>query len=272
MYHDYVRLTPASQWILKEFVELEKKLNFNNSNYDLAHSIDNIDDFVWNKLSKWYVEYLKVDDRDLEFSTDLFSQFVKLCSPYIPFETEALWSDFFDQKQVLALEVYDSRWSSEVLAKSSTETEISKFVDAIEFSEYVRSLRGLYSIDFAKSVIIMTESDVLLNFKAFFEKVAKVTLVEDVDGSVYSFLSGSSKCYLNILSYIDDIGGETSRTNKKIGDIKAQIEAINKSLNNPEFVSNAPSEAVDEKKEQLNLRTLELKQQQTKLTFLEKNV
>jgi valyl-tRNA synthetase len=272
MYQDYPKLTPASQWILTEFIELQNQINYHNSNYDLAHTIDKIDDFVWNKLSKWYIEYLKSDDRDLDFSIDLFSQFNKLVSPYIPFETEVLWSEFFDQKQVLALEIYDSKWASAVCSNNVIDSEKQKFEIAIEFVEYIRSLRGLYAIDFSRSLEIMTDSSTLLNFKKFFEKIAKVEVVESIDENVYSFMIQSNKCSINLLLYIENIELEILRTNKKIEDLKLQITNINKSLNNPEFVSNAPSEAVEEKKEQLELRDADLKQQQNKLTFLQNSV
>ena len=88
-------LQPASVWILEKYIELEDILEYQLGTYELNKSIDALYKFLWDYYADWYVEYLKTDDTQTVFAKELFKQYTITLSPYSPFETEALWREFF---------------------------------------------------------------------------------------------------------------------------------------------------------------------------------
>jgi valyl-tRNA synthetase len=265
----------ASYWILTKYYELENKLIETSQNYELAHSINAIYKFLWDYYADWYVEYLKTEPNDLEFAKTLFKQFVITASPYCPFETEALWQNFFGEKTLLATEVKDFEWTKKAFSIHFETNNLSsleknpkyiEFQAVIEFVQNLRSTRGLFAIDPANLIQIFTTDSTLLRYSDFIKIIAKTALVDEKRVNLYSVQNGEIAYSIDILSYIKDKQAEITRTNKIIEGLQKQISVQEGKLNNPKFVENAEQE---ETKEAATKLTIELEEQIAKLKFLE---
>ncbi len=272
-------ISNASFWILAKYHELETKLDESNSRYELTHSVDAIYKFLWDNYADWYIEYLKTDTDQIPFAKDLFKQFIITTSPYCPFETEALWQNFFDQKTLLAQTVKDFEWTAKAfsihfninnLENLTKDKRYTEFQTVVDFVQNLRSTRGLFAIDPANLIQIYTTDNDLLKYKDFIKMIAKTELISKSRTDLYTVKNNEINYSIDILSYIKDKTIEISRTNKIIVDLEKQITGQEAKLNNPKFVENAEAEVIVETKEAIQKRTAELTEQKAKLEFLER--
>jgi valyl-tRNA synthetase len=272
-------LTPASFWILAKYYELENKLAESSTNYELAHSVDAIYRFLWDYYADWYVEYLKVDANQIPFAKSLFKQFIITVSPYCPFETEALWQNFFGEKTLLANEAKDFEWTKKAfsihfetnnLIDLEKDSRFQEFQILVDFVQNLRSTRGLFAIDPANLIQIYTLDKNLLKYADFVKLIAKTELLEESKPELYSVKNDFISYSIDILAYIKDKQTEIARTNKIIADLQKQITVQESKLNNPKFVENAEQEVIVETKEAIVKRNVELQEQKAKLDFLER--
>jgi valyl-tRNA synthetase len=265
-------LTSGSIWILEKYSELEKNLEKNLQNYELAHSINQIYKFLWDDFASWYIEYIKTDKTQLDFAKNLYKQFIITLSPYLPFETEVLWKNFFQQKSVLALELKDFGWTNSVFSQNQ-EVFSEEFKIVLEFVSNLRSLRGLFVIDPQNLLKVYADLKFLANYKDFLKLVAKTELVDFNElnsNNLYKTKTINFEYSLNILDYIKDKKSEINRTQKLIESLKNQIKSLKNQLENSNFLQKAGILVIEEKKQDKKAREAEQKAQEEKLEFLSK--
>ena len=265
-------LSPASLWILKKFITLENNLNLAIAEYDIAHAIDELYKFLWNDFADWYVEYLKTDSLDLAFAKELYKNFVVLLSPYAPFETEVLWKEFFKQDTLLALEVYNSGWSKQVLESQQNKELSTEFETVVNFIQSLRSQKGLFGLDPATQIEVYSSSEILKKYENLIFKMSKVKILEENTSSekmtLYKVKLEGFEYGLNIADLVKDKDLEFNRTQKIIIDLEKQIDQLQNQLKNQGFLNSAEEEVIAEKNEQLSNRNTELQLQKDKLSFL----
>jgi valyl-tRNA synthetase len=268
-------LTPASLWILNKYIILEKNLEQNLQSYELAHSVDSLYKYLWDFYADWYVEYLKTEPSQKPFAKDLFKQFIITLSPYMPFETEVLWKEYFGEQKLLALQKKDFNWSANILTETGLSSkqitsQIQEFELVVEFVQNLRSLRGLFAIDPANAVQIYTTSKHLLDYSGFIKLIGKGTLVAEQKLQLYTVKTPDFTYSIDILSYIKDKQNEIQRTQKLISNLEKQAVSLQSQLSNTLFLEKADPEAIKGKQSDLQNRQDEILQQQEKLNFLTK--
>jgi valyl-tRNA synthetase len=258
-----VELTSASMWILEKFNSLKIELDKNLETFEFTHNINAIYGFLWDDFADWYLEYLKTDESQLGFAHTLFRQFVIMLSPYLPFETQAIWSDFYKEEKLIVFEKIDSAWNSDfTISKNST-----PFIEVVDFIKEIRSVKGLYAIDPVVYVDLTTTKESYLHFIEFIKLCGRAN-IEFVDELKGQFVNEKYGYSMNILDYIKDVEFEAGRTKKVILDLTKQIEQLNVQLQNPKFIQNAEPEAILQKQSDLENRKQELKAQEGKLEIL----
>ena len=261
-------LSPASLWILEKYNQLELTLQKHTEDLELAHCVQAIYEFVWDFYADWYVEYLKTDESQIVFAKELYRQTIITISPYIPFESEAIWQQFYRASTTLSLEVKDMNWSTHLLLQYDTKSS-NEFVVIKEFIQNIRSLRGLFAIDPGTFIKIYSVSEILIKYRKLIGLLSRAEFQDtpgnyDVEADEYSYS-------INILDYIKDLEGEAQRTLNTITSLEKQLLGINSQLGNKVFMANADSSTIQEKLEQHKSRNGELGQQQKKLKFLQQN-
>jgi valyl-tRNA synthetase len=257
------RLSSASVWILEKYRMLLSQLHSDTETFELAHSVDALYRFLWDDFADWYVEYLKTDTTQISFAIDLFEQFIVTLNPYMPFETEVIWREFFSKEMLLAFEPLNLDFVESNLGRPEN-GEKKDFELVVAFIQEMRSSRGLFAIDPAIFLDFYTKSKVLILHKEYVKLAGRIEL-ESEEIKEYSIGDYGS---LDILTYIKDREGEKARTQKVIASLEIQLSAIHAQLNNVAFIEHATAEAIIEKKEQQKLRTQELEDQKKKLSIL----
>ena len=95
---DFVKRPELDRWIISELNSLVKKVDYNLENYDLTPAAREINDFVQEKLSNWYVRLSRRRFWKGEYNQDKISAYQtlheclikisKLISPIAPFYSE----------------------------------------------------------------------------------------------------------------------------------------------------------------------------------------
>lgn len=253
----------ASVWIMHKFVVLQGELEKNLLTYEFTHSINAIYSFLWNDFADWYVEYLKTDETQLAFAYKLFRQFIITLSPYLPFETQVLWQDYFQQKNLIVFEKLDLNWYT----KFSSEGNSDEFQNIIEFIQEVRSIKGLYAIDPVTIINIFVDNGTFWDYENFIKLTARASIhfQKELNGQ---FVNSKIGYAVNILDYIKDKEFELNRTKKLVDGLKKQIFQLEAQLSNQKFIDNAELEAILQKKKDLEERNFELTAQENKLKIL----
>ena len=262
---EQAQLSPASQWILSRYIALEQELENNLVQYNFGQSVDSLYSFLWDDLADWYIEYLKTDASQLAFGKSLFQQFVITLSPYLPFETEVLWQEFFHQDTVLAKVIKDPDWTSKFQLNSQ---EIHNFQLVVDFVKQLRSLRGVFGIDPSKLMQVFTSSPIWLVSTDFIRLVAKVEIIDDQRPELYTAQIQNNQYEIDVLAHIQDLAKEIARSNKNLADLDKQISALESQLNNQDFINRAEADVIAQKRYDLNSRIADRDQIRSSLAFL----
>ena len=262
-------LSAPSVWILKKFIALQANLKNSVAEYDIAHAIDDLYKFLWNDYADWYVEYLKTDATDLLFAKNLYRQYVVLLSPYSPFETEALWSDFFKEKNLIAFETVDENWPVEILNNQDNfEAKCLEFESVVNFIQSIRSQKGLFGLDPATQIEVYSVSEILFKYQDLIFKMARAKILNEEKTTLYNVKLDAFQYGLDINVLVSNKTAEMARTEKIIVDLQKQASQLQVQLANQGFLDSAEEEVILEKKEQVKTRLQEIEIQQNKIKFL----
>jgi valyl-tRNA synthetase len=252
-----------SYWILSKYINLKQEIARGLETYQLQIAVDALYDFLWNDYAAWYLEYLKTETSQLAFGKALFREFVVLASPYIPFETQALWQDFFKESELLVNEIQNDLWLVSLPMPKQNNFEI-----IVEFISQIRSIKGVFGLDPALSLPIYSNFELLFEYKDFIKMTTKGEIIKEEKPELYFVQNQNYSYSLPIKDKIADLPKEIVRTNKLVESLTKQIMSLQNQLNNPKFVENAQEQVILEKEKDLKNRKLELTQQIAKLEYL----
>ncbi len=259
---DKDKLTIADKWILQRLNEVVKLTNENIENYRIGEVAHILYDFFWNEYCDWYVEIAKIQlqDEHIKLNTQRMLKYVldmslRLIHPIMPHITEKIWQSL------------DVKCNSDALIKAEfpryDETlDYKKQADEMELVfEAITSLRNVrQSFNISPSVKINLEILSSGNDKEMFEEVipylnrlARVEEVKFLDNSdsiskkSANVVVSKSKLIIPLENLID-IDTEVVRQKNKIEKLQKEKAPLESRVNNPNFVSRAPKELVDETK------------------------
>jgi valyl-tRNA synthetase len=258
------QLSPASKWILKQFFDLQKELEKNLQEYQLAHNVEALYRFLWDDFADWYVEYLKTDESQIDFAKELFLQFIFEYGNYSPFQAEVIWKQFFKQKGEFSLtKKPDFKYTL------TSDKEYLEFLEIMAIIKKIRSIRGLFGIDLNIFLEIFTDKREFLKYQDFFKLTAKVVIQPIKRENLYNFTVNDKEFSVDILRYLSqNKEQELKRTEKIIKDLDKQIISLQNQLNNPNFLSKAGHAVIAQKQADLKLRQAEKQEQLEKQSFL----
>lgn len=285
---EYYKLKEPSQWILVNFFEMLKKLDYNLSIYELAHNIDELYRFLWDKYANFYIEYLKTAPEEIAFAQELFKYFIFSLYPYDPFNAESIWLKYYKKinleqninilpESLLAYKKVDINWKQKIYLKYNlTDENLKKsqleFEEVIKLISYLRSNRGLFSIANSDLLICYIDSH---NFEKYYDYIKHITntklsfFEEKKDQQKYYIQTTNNyNLYLDIIPLIKNKQIEILNNQKQLERIKKQISDLQKQLQNDIFLAKASEEIVSQKQNDLKERQKDLQTLNFKQDFL----
>ncbi|OGF21610.1 valine--tRNA ligase [Candidatus Falkowbacteria bacterium RIFOXYB2_FULL_38_15] len=208
--------------------------------------------FTWGMFADWYIEVSKIEKNKDEILLYILERLLKLWHPFMPFVTEEIWKNFFDNDNNENLLMIQG-WPE--ILKDKRDIKVEKEVKLIqETIVSIRNLRAENKIEPAKIINIELN---IKNTKLFEENLA--ILEGLLRSKIQIKKSKSSVPEIKIL--IDEMDAEKNklRIKKELEEKEKYAANLKQRLENKEFISRAPKNIVDAEKEKFTKVEEEIK-------------
>jgi len=216
--------------------------------------------FVWSRFCDWYLELIKSvlaggSDREREETRATAAwgrdQILKLLHPFMPFVTEELWRVTAERPSMLIV----APWPAiETPASAQERAEIEWLIELVSG---IRSVRTEMNVPAGAKIDLLlsgasaeTQERLARNREALstLARLSSIEISDAVPAGSAQFVVGEATAALPLGDVID-LAKERARLEKDIQRAEAEIAKFDAKLNNPEFVSRAPEEIIDEQKQ-----------------------
>ena len=240
--------TAADAWINRQLTETIAEVSSHLDHYRFGEALGLVWRFVWHQLADWYIESTKwqIDPKNLQL---VWRQTLRLVHPWAPFVSEQLW-----QKTVAKNEkdlLINQRWE----AMPDPDPNLAAQFDRV--AAIVRSLRTVLArVDKPQASLELLASSPLTNYQGLFEKLARLptTVVDQpIDGDAWAVEAGDEAgAWLRISPHQREaLVIKLRQDSQKHQD---EVKALQKRLDNPDYVNRAPAEIVAASQQQLGIR------------------
>lgn len=233
--------TPADHWMLTQLQQSTDKVTADLDDYRFAEAYDEVYRLLWDNFADWYLEASK-SEVNLEVLAYCLENILKLTHPFAPFVTETIWQTL--------------KWEDDSLLAVAAWPEVSggnKGQAAIfeEIKRLITEIRTIRSLLHLPTLSLYYSDAPFLNEHAdLIKRLAKLGDVREVKAGHGLHLTQTDyNCWL-------DIDNETAR--RYLGELDQQraeqeqlIKQLEGRLANKGYVKNAPSQLVEETKQQL---------------------
>lgn len=265
-------LEPSDRWIRSRLAQTISATKAHIASYRFDLAAQALYDFTWVDFCDWYLEMVKhrlvqADVKDnLTLSAqvtliDILSVLLRLLHPFIPFITEALWAHLSSITTLESPTIMLAPYPSETTFSQDAEAEIEiKWLQTIVTG--LRTLRSELGVDPARRVSLRVSygGDPELKERIDRQRPAVLSLVratrldicDDVglENAVSVTVEGTVWSLVDI--GVKDIQSEINRIDKAIAQVNSEHERLSRELENQAFLSRAPAEVVQHKKERLS--------------------
>ena len=261
-----VKLT-LNRWIRSETVKAVREVTAALEACAFDDAAAAIYRFVWNVFCDWRLELAKPvlngADEAAKAETRATTAWVldvalKLLHPISPFITEELWTQLADFGAPREPMLVTARWPEAPGAWIDAEAE-AEIGWLIELVSQVRSIRSEMNVPpGARLPLTVSGADEatrerLGRYGELASVLARLSGVEEAEAAgkgAAPFVVDGATFALQVADFVD-VAAERARLGKEIGTLASDIERTAKKLGNPDFVSRAPEEVVEENRERL---------------------
>ncbi|HPG03750.1 MAG TPA: valine--tRNA ligase, partial [Rhodoblastus sp.] len=257
---------PINRWIVGEAAATVTETTAAIEAYRFNDAAGAVYRFVWNVFCDWYLELAKPlltgEDEAIKTETRATAAWTldvifKLLHPFMPFLTEELWAikgaEGPRRENLLVL----SEWPSlEGLGDAEAEAEVGWVVDLVT---EVRSVRSEMNVPAGAQVpLALVGADAAIKQRAtdWGETIRRLARISEISfapaapaGSAQMLVRGLTVAMP--LAGAIDISAEKARLSKEIGKLDGEAKKIEAKLGNPDFLTRAKEEVVEENRERL---------------------
>ena len=221
--------------------------------------------FIWNVVCDWYVELAKPILAGADEITGaetramvafILDQATLLLHPFMPFITEELWAVTAGPTPREKMAVLTAWPELGGLLDGAAEEEIGWLVDLVTA---IRSIRTEVGVPGGAQVpLVMVNASPAVEARVAIhcdtlKRIARISAISFAasapKGAVQVIARGATAALL--LEGIVDIAAEKTRLQKEIGRIDGDVAKISAKLDNPDFLSRAKEEVIEEQRERL---------------------
>ena len=278
---DFNNLTSLDVLILSKMNKLIEDVNAKYEDFEFGEVARAIYNFTWDDFASNYLEMTKVDfatnDQNRKINTcailsTVLTNIVKLLHPFMPFVTEEIYQNFFDESITV------STWPEAIKQELSLETALNA-EKLFEIISAIRNIRSEKNVGMSKKINISLEvsseglanyllahNNYLMRFTNYDQLIVSNTV--DKTDAVVTVLED-----VNIvipLKELINIEEEITKLTAKRTKLEAEVARSNGMLNNPNFVSKAPAAKIEAERSKLESYLEQLKEVEELLKGLNK--
>jgi len=274
-------LALADRWILARLNRAVEATLEALAQFQFADAASTLYQFLWHEFCDWYIELSKGalygSDRGAQQRTRAvlvftLDQILRLLHPFMPFITEEIWQKLplirpTDSIMVAPYPQPDAR-----LVDAQAEEEMAPLITAIEG---VRTIRGESNLPPAAKLPAEIQSgsastrETLERWRHYLMPLAGLSSVaigppgpKPAQAAAFVAPEGAPEMEVFVpLAGVIDLGEERARLAKEIARADADLAAVARRLENPNFASKAPAEVVEKERQ----RAAELEVRRAKL-------
>ena len=259
---DYKSLHLTDKWIISKLHTSIQKINHQYEEYKLNEVIKTMYDFVYNYFCDWYIEFTKTrfygdnpKDKKMAEAVSIYvlKNILKLLHPFTPYITEEIWGylDVKDEEFIINSKMPD--FNDELINKK-IEKDMNIVISSISA---IRNIKASLNIPPSKTInlhirgpkvdtSIIEKNINLLNRLAKIEHIEAGTNIKKPNQSATAIIK-NIELFVPLKGLID-LNQEIARLEKQIEDMNGRLNAINRKLDNENFVDRAPKEVVEHEK------------------------
>ncbi len=247
-------LSSADAWILSELKRVISQITKDIDEYNFSHASEILRTFTWSYFADWYVEIHKIEKNDA-ILIHVYKTLLKLWHPFIPFITETIWQEMFDEAKLLMITKYPQSSDFDMQLNENNNFDLIQ-----ELITHIRNIRATFKVPTNTNVditIITSANDYITSQKTLIKKLANVkniTMQKDdsLQKTSASAVFKNVKLYVHLANIID-IDKEKQRLQDEINNTKKYIDNVKKRLASEQFTQKAPAHIVETEKTNLNV-------------------
>jgi valyl-tRNA synthetase len=218
--------------------------------------------FIWDDLCDWYIEMAKLplygDDPAAKKTTQsvlvtVLDQTLRLLHPFMPFITEEIWQALPHEGKSLTVAQWPQVKQEWIFPEAEAEMGL-----LMEIIRSVRNIRAEVNVPLSKKIELLIKADDAVAFERlkrgeeFIVRFCNPERLEigeriEVPEKAMSAVVTGAELFLPLAGLVD-IEQELKRLEKELSTLNAEVERIEKKLNNPGFMAKAPAKVIEEEK------------------------
>ncbi|GAA4705070.1 valine--tRNA ligase [Brevibacillus fulvus] len=255
-------LNIADKWILSRLQATIADVTRLIDAYEFGEAGRVLYNFIWDDLCDWYIEMAKLplygEDPAAKKTTQsvlvtVLDQTLRLLHPFMPFITEEIWQALPHQGTSLTIAQWpqvDQQWLN-----PDAEAEMGLLMEVIRS---VRNIRAEVNVPMSKKIeLLIKASDQvtlarLTQSREYLIRFCNPERLEITDQltppeKAMSAVVSGAELFLPLAGLVD-LEQEVKRLEKELATLHAEVERIEKKLNNPGFIAKAPEKVIAEEK------------------------
>jgi valyl-tRNA synthetase len=256
---------PLNRWIAGEAEKAVGEIQRAIEAYRFNDAASAVYRFIWNVVCDWYVELSKplIDSGDEAAKAEtramvafILDQATLLLHPFMPFITEELWTVTAGAKPRETLAALTAWPDLGGLFNAEADEEIGWLVDLVS---QIRSIKTEVGVPGgAQTPLVMVDASPAVMARVatyggtlkFLGRISEISFAAAAPrGSVQIIARGAVAALA--LEGVIDIEAEKVRLKKEIEKLDGEIAKIQAKLDNPDFISRAKEEVIEENRERL---------------------
>ncbi|MEM7502243.1 MAG: valine--tRNA ligase [Pseudomonadota bacterium] len=266
-----VELSAADRWVTSRLNHAVESVHDALSKYRLDLAAQAMYEFTWHEFCDWYLELskplLQSDDASdaakrgtRKTLIETLETLLRLVHPLMPFITEEIWSDV--RSRVGATEPSIMLRAFPMPAAVAHDDAAEEEIDwVMQFILGVRQIRGEMDISPGKPLPVLLEGagradlERATRHALLLERVGRVESITALDDATdapdsATALLGDMRLLVPMAGLID-VDAERQRLQKLADRARQDLEKSQKKLANPNFVSNAPADVVQQERDRV---------------------
>jgi valyl-tRNA synthetase len=275
------------RWIVSRLNKTARDLNTAIEAYEFHQAVQLLYHFFWDDFCDWYIELSKSDvtaEQESAARTEarsrlltVLEQALRLLHPFMPYITEELWQRLPGEKQLHAayagaeptvmLTAFPKGAAN--LIDEAAESEMQAIIELISRVRNIRSEMNIKPSERIPVIVAVSDENLRRIFSSAREQISRLVRASEVSvngqfeaphASARAVLTGGAEVAIPLEGLID-FEQERRRLQREQEKLQAEAAKLEAQLSNPNFVSRAPAERVNEAR----ARIAEIAQQSAQL-------
>lgn len=257
---------PINQWIVGQVIQVSQEIKEAIENYKFNEAAHSLYHFVWGTFCDWYLEFCKpkfASKGDEKIETQhtvawVLDHLLRFLHPFMPYMTEVLWKNLHPDADLLM----GADWPQDQdLSYEESSQDIEWLIQVISEVRSIRAEMNVPPVAHLNLSFYDAGSTIHRRVRIYEDLLMKLARLQhlrvfseplthrDAKGAA-QVVVGEATLLIPLAEAID-IEGEKIRLNKEVKKFGEEITAIEKKLNNQEFLSRAPQDIIETQQKRL---------------------